>query len=131
MNESSRRSRVAPEGWHTVTPRVVVPRARQLVEFVRHVFGATGDYRSERPSVVEIGDSMIMISDAGARDPAPGFFYVYVDDADATCARAIAAGARSLEEPSDTPYGDRRGMVEDEWGNTWQIATHRGHHDDT
>ena len=40
--------------------------------------------------------------------------------------RALQAGARSLEEPSDTPYGDRRGMIKDEWGNTWQIATYPG-----
>jgi PhnB protein len=129
MPETS--SQVAPQGWHTVTPRVVVRRADRLVQFVRHVFGATGDYQSDRPSIVSIGDSMIMISDVGARDPAPGFFYVYVDDADTTYARAIAAGARSLEEPCDTPYGDRRGMVEDEWDNTWQIATYRGHHEGT
>ena len=44
-------------------------------------------------------------------------------DADATYARALAAGARSLEPPTDMPYGDRRAMVEDAWGNTWQIAT--------
>jgi uncharacterized glyoxalase superfamily protein PhnB len=67
-----------------------------------------------------------MISDAGVRDPAPGFLYVYVEDADQTYRRALDAGARSLEEPLDLPYGDRRGMVEDKWGNVWQIATHRG-----
>ena len=55
--------------------------------------------------------------------PFPAFLYVYVDDADATYRRAVAAGARSLEAPIDTPYGDRRAMVEDRWGNTWQIAT--------
>ena len=54
------------------------------------------------------------------------FLYVYVDDTDAAYRRAIDAGARSLEEPSDMPYGDRRCMVEDRWGNTWQIATHMG-----
>ena len=73
-----------------------------------------------------IGDSMVMVSDAGIRHPMPAFLYVYVDDADAIYRRALHAGARSLEEPSDMPYGDRRGMVEDEWGNTWQIATYVG-----
>ena len=53
----------------------------------------------------------------------PAFLYVYVDDTDATYRRALEAGARSLEEPLDMLYGDRRGMVEDEWGNIWQIAT--------
>jgi len=101
----------------------VVDRAQELVAFIKHVFGATGEYRSDRPVVLNIGDSMIMISDAGVRKPTPAFLYVYVEDADATYRRAILAGATSLEEPSDTPYGDRRGMVEDRWGNTWQIAT--------
>jgi uncharacterized glyoxalase superfamily protein PhnB len=112
-----------PIGWHSVTPRIVAHHARELVRFLQHVFGATGDYSTERPAVITIGDSMIMISDAGVRDPAPAFLYVYVEDADATYRRAIEAGAKSLEEPSDTPYGDRRGMIEDAWGNVWQIAT--------
>jgi uncharacterized glyoxalase superfamily protein PhnB len=64
-----------------------------------------------------------MISGTEARAATPAFLYVYVDDADATYRRAVAAGARSLEEPVDMPYGDRRAMVEDGWGNTWQIAT--------
>jgi uncharacterized glyoxalase superfamily protein PhnB len=89
------------------------------------VFGATGEYRLDIPSELRIGDSMVMISDAGIRKPITAFLYVYVDDADAAYGRALAAGARSLEEPSNMPYGDRRCMVEDNWGNTWQIATHR------
>jgi uncharacterized glyoxalase superfamily protein PhnB len=64
-----------------------------------------------------------MISDAGVRDPMGAFLYVYVEDSDMVYRRAVEAGARTLEEPVDTPYGDRRCMVEDEWGNTWQIAT--------
>ncbi len=50
---------------------------------------------------------------------------VYVDDADGTYRQALAGGARSLEAPADMPYGDRRAMVEDRWGNVWQIATFR------
>jgi uncharacterized glyoxalase superfamily protein PhnB len=56
----------------------------------------------------------------------PVFLYAYVSDADATYQRAIEAGARSLETPVDMPYGDRRAMVEDRWGNVWQIATFKG-----
>jgi uncharacterized glyoxalase superfamily protein PhnB len=55
----------------------------------------------------------------------PAFLYLYVEDADATYRRAVQAGAQSLEEPSDMPYGDRRGMVQDRWGNVWQIATRK------
>jgi uncharacterized glyoxalase superfamily protein PhnB len=64
-----------------------------------------------------------MISDAGVRDRMLSCLYVYVENADETWRRAVAAGARSIETPSDMPYGDRRGMVKDQWGNTWQIAT--------
>ena len=67
-----------------------------------------------------------MVSDASAREPATAFLYVYVEDADATYDRAIAAGALSLEAPTNQPYGDRRGMVRDPWGNIWQIATYPG-----
>jgi uncharacterized glyoxalase superfamily protein PhnB len=129
MNETSNRSRFTPEGWHTVTPRIVVRDAERLVEFLRRVFGATGDYRRDLPSVIKIGDSIIMVSNAGIRASMPAFLYVYVDDTDKIYRRALEAGAISLEEPSDMPYGDRRGMVKDEWGNTWQIATHIGDRD--
>jgi PhnB protein len=125
MNERSERSRFTPSGWHSVTPRIVVHEAPQLVAFVKHVFGATGDYRADMPTILTIGDSIVMISDAGARAPQPAFLYVYVNDADETYRRAVEAGALALETPSDLPYGDRRGMIEDSWGNTWQIATHR------
>jgi len=117
---------IAPAGWHTVTPRILVHHAERCVAFIKRVFRATGDYRPDIPAILTIGDSIVMVSDAGARAAQPAFLYVYVDDADATHQRAVAAGARSLEEPTDMPYGDRRGMVEDEWGNTWQIATHLG-----
>ena len=73
-----------------------------------------------------IGDSIIMIGDTSARDEFTGFFHVYVDDADAAYQRALVAGATSLEEPDDMPYGDRRAMIEDPCGNIWQIATFRG-----
>ena len=129
MNKKSSRPHFAPVGWHTVTPRIVVRDAEYLVEFLRQVFGATGDYRPDLPSVITIGDAVIMISDSGIRRPMPAFLYVYVNDTDTTYRRAVDAGARTLEAPSDMPYGDRRCMVEDKWGNTWQIATYRGDRD--
>ena len=66
-----------------------------------------------------------MIGDAGVRDVTWAFLYVYVSDVDETYRRAIEAEAHSLEEPFDMPYGDRRCMVEDRWGNTWQIARYK------
>jgi uncharacterized glyoxalase superfamily protein PhnB len=116
----------APPGWHTVTPRIVAHDAKALVEFLARVFGATGAYQKTAPSAIRIGDSQILISDAGERNPMTAFLHVYVADADATHQRAVEVGARTIEEPFDTPYGDRRSMVEDLWGNTWQIATCTG-----
>jgi PhnB protein len=112
-----------PKGWRTITPRIVARDARSLVEFVKHVFDATGDYRDGAPTVLSVGDSMIMISDIEVRGPTPAFLYVYVCDADETYRLAVSAGAVSVEEPRNLPYGDRRAMIEDRWGNIWQIAT--------
>jgi uncharacterized glyoxalase superfamily protein PhnB len=89
---------------------------------MKRVFAATGKVEADRPSVMRIGDSTILISGVGPRPAVSAFLYVYVDDADATYRQALAAGAQSLESPLDTPYGDRRAMVEDRWGNVWQIA---------
>ena len=114
-----------PAGWHTVTPRIIVQGAESLVEFVKHVFGATGQYHAHAPAELRLGDSIIMISDMGVRESMTACLYVYVAKADATWQRAVDAGARSIESPSNTPYGDRRAMVQDRWGNTWQIATRR------
>jgi PhnB protein len=120
----SKRNEFTPEGWHTLTTRIVVQKVPQFVEFLKRVFAATGDYRPDQPTVMSIGDSMVMISEAGIRKPTAAFLYVYVEDADEIYRRAIDAGATSVEEPSVMPYGDRRGVVEDEWGNIWQIATY-------
>src|SRR2546427_9871441 len=114
-----------PEGWHSVTPRLVVHDAAMLVEFLKQAFGAIGDFSTDRPSVIRIGDSLVMISSVGPRAAMPAFLYLYVDDIDTTYQRALEAGAVSLEGPRDVPYGDRRGMVQDPCGNIWQIATHK------
>jgi PhnB protein len=114
-----------PEGWHSVTPRLVVHDAARLVDFLKQAFGASGDFRTDIPSVIRIGDSIVMVSSVGPREAMPAFLYLYVDDVDATYKSALEAGAASLEELQDTPYGDRRGMVKDPCGNVWQIATHK------
>jgi PhnB protein len=113
-----------PPGWHTVTPRLFVDDAADLVTFLKRVFGATGRFRDDRPSEITIGDSIVMIAGTEVRNPMPACLYVYVDDVDAVCRRATKAGAIELEPPADMPWGDRRGIVKDRWGNVWQIATH-------
>jgi len=119
----SRGTSFAPAGWPLVTPRLFARDPKGLIAFIKRVFRATGTYRDDRPSELHIGESVIMVNDDSARGPATAFLYVYVDDTDAAYGRAVAAGARSIETPGDQPYGDRRAMVEDPWGNTWQIAT--------
>jgi uncharacterized glyoxalase superfamily protein PhnB len=122
MADPMRRNSNAPPGWHSVTPRLVAQNARELILFLEYVFGAKGQYDPEAPTIMEIGDSKIMISEAGARSPRASFLYVYVSDVESAYGRAIERGAESIEEPFETPYGDRRCMVEDKWGNIWQIA---------
>ena len=83
-----------PEGWHSVTPRLVVYDEASQVKFLKQAFGASGEFRTDRPSVIKIGDSLVMVSGVGVRDPMPAFLYLYVDDIDTTYERALTAGAR-------------------------------------
>jgi PhnB protein len=112
-----------PEGWHSVTPRLVAADPDGLVAFLKRAFLATGELRADSPTQLRIGDSLVMISGVGPRDAMPSFLYLYVPDVDATYERALQVGGTSLETPSDMPYGDRRAMVRDPGGNIWQIAT--------
>jgi PhnB protein len=121
---ASKASRFQPNGWPTVIPRMW-PDVAGVVGFLKSVFDADGDMPAGAPAVVRIGDSVIMVSDGGgAREFLPTFLYVYVDNTDRVCQRAIEAGALIIEHSTDMPYGDRRAMLRDPWGNTWQIATH-------
>ena len=115
--------RNAPEGWTTITPRIVAKDAKGLVDFISHVFDINGSFDPATPSILAVGESKLMISEAGPRDSAQAFLYVYVGDVEAVYRRAIERGALPIEEPFDTPYGDRRAMVSDSWGNRWQFAS--------
>lgn len=114
-----------PDGWRTITPRIFVDDVRGATAFLRTVFGATGRQAAGRPAEMHIGDSIIMVSSDEVREACTAclYVYVYVEDTDKTYRKAISAGAKSIEKPLDTPYGDRRAVVKDAWGNTWQIAT--------
>jgi uncharacterized glyoxalase superfamily protein PhnB len=101
---------------------MVVKDPEATFAFLSAVFDAQGELRPGQPIEAQIGDSLVMVSGAGERDLFPAFLYVYVEDADAIYARAIAAGAVSIEQPLDTPYGDRRAMVRDPAGNVFQLA---------
>ena len=109
-------------GFHSVTPRIFVTDPESQIEFLHAVFDASGEFHPERPAEIRIGDSLLMVGSRAERELFPAFLYVYVDDADQTYRRALEAGAVSLEEPFDTPYGDRRAMVRDPFGNVFHIA---------
>jgi uncharacterized glyoxalase superfamily protein PhnB len=101
---------------------VFVSDVEKAVEFLRNVFGATAQIERGRPTTVHIGDSVVLVSSAGEREPFPSFLYVYVEDVDSTYERAMRGGAVSIEGPLETPYGDRRAMFRDGFGNVYQVA---------
>ena len=93
-----------PPGWPTVIPRLIASDAEALARFLKRVFGAVGEVQLDRPSELAVGDSLILVSDGGgAREPTAAFLYIYVDDADATYAKALAECATSLESPARHP----------------------------
>ncbi len=121
-----------PEGFHTVTNYLTVPRVERLIEFLGRAFGAKpiGDvFRGPDGRIMhaemKIGDTIVMMGEPMDPWPArPCNLYLYSDDIDSTYRRAIEAGAKSVSEPKDQFYGDRTGAVEDPSGNVWWIATH-------
>lgn len=119
------------EGFHTVTPYLVVRGVNQLIEFLQQAFGATELYRGTGSAggihaEVKIGDSMVMIGGDGPRsgEPMPAMLFLYMPDVDAVYQRALQSGATSIMEPADQPQGDRMAGVQDACGNMWYIATH-------
>ena len=99
-----------------------VDDVEKAVAFLRDVFGAEATIEPGRPTPVRIGDSIVLVSSVTEREASPAFLYIYVDNADSTYQRAVAAGAESIEAPLDTPYGDRRAMFRDAFGNIYQAA---------
>jgi PhnB protein len=120
-----------PDQYHSITPYLIVEGAGRLIEFAKAAFGAEVTEQLAAPegrighAELRIGDSVVMLADAhGGREPMPCMLHLYVDNADATYQRALAAGAASVEPPEDKFYGDRGGLARDPCGNLWWIATH-------
>jgi PhnB protein len=120
------------EGFHTITPYLIVREAAELIDFVKHAFGAEELFRGTGSAggihaEVKIGDSIVMLGGGGALrgTPTPTGIHLYVRDADAVYERALQAGATSMHEPVDQDYGDREASVKDLAGNHWYIATHK------
>jgi PhnB protein len=129
-----------PDGYHTLTPYLIVKGAAQAIEFYQKAFGATELFRMAGPggcvmhAEMSIGDSRIMLADEspemGARGPetiggSPVGLCLYVKDVDALAHQAQAAGAKVVRPVQDQFYGDRSGTFTDPFGHTWTIATHK------
>jgi PhnB protein len=128
-----------PEGYHHVTPYLVIKGAGAAIDYYKRVFGATERMRMDAPggmvghAELEIGDSVVMLADEspeqGFKGPrafggTPVSLLLYVENVDDVFKRAIQAGARELKPLADQFYGDRMGTLEDPFGHVWSIATH-------
>ena len=128
-----------PDGYHSVTPYLIVDGAARAIEFYEQAFGATELMRMPGPggklghAEISIGDSVIMLADEhpgiGTRGPrafggSPVSVLLYVEDVDGTVKTAVASGAKLLEPVGDKFYGDRSGTIEDPFGHRWHIASH-------
>ncbi len=129
-----------PEGYHSVTPYLILRGAADALEFYKRAFGAKEIMRMDAPNgrighaEIRIGDSAIMLADEfpdmGTRAPqtpgsSPVMLYLYVEDVDKTVKTAIGAGAKAVKPVEDQFYGDRSGSITDPFGHTWFIATHK------
>jgi PhnB protein len=128
-----------PDGYHSVTPYLIVADGAGAVAFYEKAFGATLRLKLDRPdgkighAELDIGDSVVMLADtyAGYEAWAPPHFggspvtlHLYVEDVDAVVSRAAAAGGKIVRPVQDQFYGDRGGAFTDPFGHVWHVATH-------
>ncbi len=129
-----------PDGYHSITPILIVKDGLKAIEYYKKVFGAIDkgtmmmpDNKSVAHAELMIGDSKIMLSnefpEMKSLSPtsiggSPVSLYLYVDDADKTFSLAVAEGGKSLFPVKDQFYGDRHGSIQDPFGHIWSIATH-------
>ncbi len=129
-----------PDGYHSVTPYLCAKGAAQAIEFYKKAFSAAERMRIVQPdgrvghAEIQIGDSVIMLVDEfpemDMRSPqslggSAVSIYLYVEDADVIFNQAIAAGAKVKRPLADQFYGDRVGGIEDPFGHSWWISTHK------
>lgn len=129
-----------PDGYHSITPYLVIKGAAAAIDFYTQVFGAIELVRMPQPNgrvghaELKFGDSVVMMADeypemhvVGPQTlgNSPVGLLLYVDDADATFAKAVSGGATVEKPMADQFYGDRSGSVKDPWGHKWTIATHK------
>jgi PhnB protein len=134
---SMSQAKATPEGYHSVQPYLILKNCAAAIELYKHAFGATEKMRMPRPNgtiahaEIHMGDSVVMLADENPEIGAwsiehyggsPVSLLIYVDDCDAVYKQALGAGASSLREPADQPYGDRMAGVKDPFGYQWWIA---------
>ncbi len=127
-----------PEGFHTITPFIVVGDGNAALALYEKALGAEIAGKLNVPgsdaimhAVLKIGSSMLFLCDenpdAGMiapKDGAGSRFYLYVGDIDATHKRAVDAGMNEQSAPQDMFWGDRTSVLQDPWGHRWTLATH-------
>lgn len=128
-----------PEGYHSVTPYLIVKGAAKAIDYYKKVFGATEIMRMPTPNggvmhaELKIGDSVIMLADEQPghhRSPesfggSPVSLMVYVEDVDKTFKQAVSSGAKEIRAVEDQFYGDRSGNLIDPFGHVWTVSTHK------
>jgi uncharacterized glyoxalase superfamily protein PhnB len=128
-----------PDGYHAITPNLIVRDAAKAIDFYKKAFGAEEAMRLPGPggtimhAELRIGGSVMMLADempaSGCKGPeayggSPVSFYVYVENVDAAWKRALDAGAASKMPLADMFWGDRAGTLEDPFGHQWMLAQH-------
>ena len=131
--------KAVPDGYHSVTPYLIVKGGAEAIEFYKRAFGATELMRMDGPdghvghAELKIGDSIIMLADEqpgmGYRSPqtlggAGVSLMVYVERVDETFKSGLAAGAKELQPIRNQFYGDRSGTLQDPFGHVWTVSTH-------
>ena len=129
-----------PDGYHSITPALIVKNGDAAIEFYKKAFGAEERRIMKGPdgrvahAELKIGDSVFMLSDEypemNCHSPksiggSPVSIYVYVEDVDSLFDKAVSAGAKALDPVKDQFWGDRHGRLEDPFGHVWSIATHK------
>jgi PhnB protein len=129
-----------PDGYHSITPYLIVRGAAKAIDYYKEVFGATELMRMPDPSgkighaELKIGDSFIMLADEfpdmgylspEGRGGTPVSLMLYVPNVDATVEKAVEAGAKMVKAVADQFYGDRNGTLTDPFGHVWTISTHK------
>jgi PhnB protein len=129
-----------PDGYHSVTPYLIVNGAAAAIEFYKKAFGATELGRMPQPdgrvghAELQIGDSRVMLADEFPERDIHGpkkyggsavTLHLYVEDVDQVASQAVAAGAKILRPVQDQFYGDRSGMLADPFGHQWNVSTHK------